>query len=211
MSKLHLTGLVCMGALGLAGQGFAQRAMDTDYKRIDVTRGPSNWSFGVNLAASNVHSLDNSVFAFGVFGNYFSTPNFSLGLSVDYWNDSFTTDVTRRVDVDDLVLGANGRFVFTNFTSGIRPFVLAGLAIHRFQVDVVNRDPNADPIVDKFNEYDRNTADVEGELGADFGTGILYKVQTTIDMVAEVRYRRILDRAVDLDQINYSVALTYIL
>jgi hypothetical protein len=32
-----------------------------------------------------------------------------------------------------------------------------------------------------------------------------------MDMVAEVRYRRILDRTVDLDQVNYSVALSYVL
>jgi opacity protein-like surface antigen len=115
------------------------------------------------------------------------------------------------VEVDDLVIGGNGKFMFTEFTPNLRPFVLAGLAVHRFQVDVANRDPNADPLIDKFNEYDRNTEDVEGELGADFGAGVMYRVQTSMDMVAEVRYRRILDRTVDLDQVNYSVALSYVM
>jgi hypothetical protein len=39
----------------------------------------------------------------------------------------------------------------------------------------------------------------------------MYRVQTSMDMVAEVRYRRILDRTVDLDQVNYSVALSYVM
>jgi opacity protein-like surface antigen len=133
-----------------------------------------------------------------------------LGLTLDYWNDSFN-EGARRVEVDDLVIGGNGKFTFTEFTQGLRPFVLAGLAVHRFQVDVANRDPNADPLIDKFNEYDRNTEDVEGELGADFGAGVMYRVQTSMDMLAEVRYRRILDRTVDLDQVNYSVALSYVM
>lgn len=210
MFKKSLLGMTCAAVMSLAGHAAAQTSVGTDYKRIDVMRDASNWGFGVNLAAADVNSIDNNVFSFGVFGNYFTTPSFSLGLTLDYWNDSFN-DGARRVEVDDLVIGGNGKFMFTEFTQGLRPFVLAGLAVHRFQVDVANRDPNADPLIDKFNEYDRNTEDVEGELGADFGAGVMYRVQTSMDMLAEVRYRRILDRTVDLDQMNYSVALSYVM
>jgi opacity protein-like surface antigen len=210
MFKKSLMGMTCAALCGFAGQTLAQTSVGTDYKRIDVMRDASNWAFGVNLAAADVNSIDNNVFSFGVFGNYFTAPNFSLGLTFDYWNDSFS-EGSRRVEVDDLVIGGHGKFMFTEFTSGLRPFVLAGLAVHRFQVNVANRDPNADPLIDKFNEYDRNTEDVEGELGADFGAGVMYRVQTSMDMLAEVRYRRILDRTVDLDQVNYSVALSYVM
>jgi hypothetical protein len=210
MLKKSLMGLSCAAALAMAAEASAQTSVGTDYKRIDVMRDASNWAFGVNLAAADVNSITNNVFSFGVFGNYFTSPNFSLGLTLDYWNDSFN-DGARRVEVDDLVVGGNGRFMFSEFTQGLRPFVLAGLAVHRFQVDVANRDLNADPLIDKFNEYDRNTEDVEGELGADFAAGVMYRVQTSMDMLAEVRYRRILDRTVDLDQVNYSIALSYVL
>ncbi|HYX31785.1 MAG TPA: outer membrane beta-barrel protein [Oligoflexus sp.] len=210
MFNKSLMGMTCACFLGLSAQALAQTTTGTDYKRIDVMRDATNWAFGVNLAAADVNTIDNNVFSFGVFGNYFTAPNFSLGLTLDYWNDSFS-ETDRRVEVEDLALGANGRFLFSEFTTGLRPFALAGLAVHRFQVDVANRDPNADPLLDKFNEYDRNTEDVEGELGADFGAGVMYRVQTAMDMLAEVRYRRILDRTVDLDQVNYSVALSYVL
>jgi len=211
MFKHPLLGIACAGCLALTSQTFAQSYTGTDYKRIDVQRDTNNWAFGVNLASANVDSLDNSVFAFGVFGDYFTSPNFSLGMSLDYWNDSFEADGARRVEVDDLVIGGHGRFLFPDLTTGLRPFVLAGLAVHRFQVDVANRDPNADPLVDKFTEYDRNTQDVEGEIGVDFGAGVTYRVQPAMDLVAEARYRRIIDRTVDLDQMNYSVALSYVL
>ncbi|MDQ3233359.1 MAG: porin family protein [Pseudobdellovibrionaceae bacterium] len=210
MINKSLMGMTCACFLGLSAQALAQTTTGTDYKRIDVMRDATNWAFGVNLAAADVNTIDNNVFSFGVFGNYFTAPNFSLGLTLDYWNDSFS-ETAHRVEVEDLALGANGRFLFSEFTPGLRPFALAGLAVHRFQVDVANRDPNADPLLDKFNEYDRNTEDVEGELGADFGAGVMYRVQTAMDMLAEVRYRRILDRTVDLDQVNYSVALSYVL
>jgi hypothetical protein len=32
-----------------------------------------------------------------------------------------------------------------------------------------------------------------------------------MDVTAELRYRRILDRALDLDQMNYSLALAYLM
>ncbi len=210
MFKTSLMGMTSAAFMLIASDSFAQTSVATDYKRIDVMRDASNWAFGVNLAAADVNSIENNVFSFGVFGNYHTAPNFSLGLTLDYWNDSFSEGM-RRVEVNDLVIGGNGKFMFTELRQGFRPFLLAGLAVHRFQVDVANRDPNADPLIDRFNEYDRNTEDVEGELGADFGAGIMYRVQTSMDMLAEVRYRRILDRTVDLDQVNYSVALSYVM
>ncbi len=211
MKKNAKSGLFGVACLLLSQLGFSQGNASTDYKRIDVMHETKAWSFGVNVGSANVNTIDNSVFSFGVFGDYFNSPNFSLGVSLDYWNDSFNTAPDRRVEVNDLVLGGNGKFMFPDFTTGLRPFVLAGLALHRFQIDTVERDPNADPITDKFSEYDRNLADVSGELGADFGAGIFYRVQPSMDLIAELRYRRILDRSVDLDQTNYSVALSYVM
>jgi hypothetical protein len=205
-----LKGIACVCLLGLAGPGWSQISSETDYQRIEIRRTPINYVFGINLAAADVNSLDNNVFAFGIFGDYFATPNFSLGLTLDYWNDSLS-DQDRSIEVDDLALGAHGRFFFPDLPQGFRPFVLGGLAIHRLQVEVDNRSPNALLLNDRFVEYERNTRDVAGELGTDVGAGFMYRVQTSMDMLAEVRYRRILDRNVDLDQINYSVALSYVM
>ncbi len=201
-----------LGSMALVSTGlFAEVRAVSEYRRNEIYHEPQSLAVGVNLATSDVRGIDNNAFSFGIFSDYFASPNVSLGLTLDYWNNSFNADSNRRVDVDDLILGGNGKFLLPNLATGLRPFVMAGLAVHRFKVDLARRDPEATQLVDKFSTYDRKTKNIDGELGADFGAGVFYRVQTAMDLVAEAKYRRILDRTVDLDQMNYSVALAYML
>jgi opacity protein-like surface antigen len=210
MQKKPLSLLFSASCLLFAPFAFSQDDTGTAYKTAPSLFGDRAWSAGVNLTSSDVDVTDDNVFAFGVFGDLYTAQNLSVGLSLDYWADEFNSSVAQRVDIENLIVGANAKFHFTNLMTGLKPYVLAGLAAHRFQVSTAQRDLNANP-ADVLSEYDRDLEDVEGELGADFGAGLSYNIQTAMDVTAELRYRRILDRALDLDQMNYSLALAYLM
>jgi opacity protein-like surface antigen len=202
-----IPGLFPLTCLLFAPLAYSQDTRSPQYKTA------SSWSEaplsgGVNITTADVDLTDENVFAFGVFGDYYAGQNLSVGLSLDYWADEFNSSSAQRVDIENLIVGANAKFHFTNIMAGLKPYVLAGLAAHRFQVSTARRDPSADA-TDVLSEYDRDLQDVEGELGADFGAGLAYTIQPAMDLVAELKYRRVLDRTLDLDQMNYSLALAY--
>lgn len=199
---------LCSTGLLISTLGLSQ-GTSSEKRVLDSTRRNDAWTVGANLGSSDVEDISGNVLSLGVFGDYVLDPSFSVGASLDFWNDSFNTNALRRVDVNDAILGVNGRFIFSEFTQGLKPFVLAGLAVHRFSIDTAQRDPNAEPVVDKFVSFDRKNKDISQELGADLGAGIRYRVQSSTDLAGEVRYRRIFDRTVALDQMNYSVSLSY--
>lgn len=204
MYKNALTSTLCTGCVLFSIQGLAQ---DTSMERS--TLAPNPISVGANIGIADVEDVNNDVFSFGAFADYELAPSFSVGATVDFWNDSFDATGTRRVEIADTIFGVNGKFKFPDVTPGLQPYALAGLAVHRFTVDVATRDPNATAIEDKFTEFDKNTKDVNGEFGADFAGGLVYAVQPDIDVTGEVRYRRVIDRTVALDQLNFTAALSY--
>lgn len=198
--------MLCAGGLLASAQGFAQ---DTAMERLSPSALPNTLSVGANIGVADVEDVNGNIFAFGVFADYALAPSFSVGGTVDYWNDAFDASGDRRIEVEDTAFGINGKFKFPDVAAGLRPYALAGVALHRFAVDVGQRDLTADPVVDKFSEYDKETADVNGEFGVDFAGGVQYAVQNDIDVTGEVRYRRIIDRTVALDQLNFTAALSY--
>lgn len=204
MDKKLVSLTLCTGCVLFSMQGLAQ---DTAMQRS--TLAPNAISVGANVGVADVEDISDNVFSFGAFADYALAPTFSVGATVDYWNDSFDTTGTRRVEIGDTVFGVNGKFKFPDVTTGLKPYALAGLAVHRFSVDVGDRDPNATSIEDKFTEFDRKNKDVNGEFGVDFAGGLQYAVQPDIDVTGEVRYRRVIDRTVALDQLNVSAALSY--
>nr|MDQ3235197.1 porin family protein [Pseudobdellovibrionaceae bacterium] len=115
---------------------------------------------------------------------------------------------TRDVELGDLVVGANGKFNFTDIAPGFRPYVLAGIAGHILQVTTTERDLNADA-TEVLSRRDRDLEDADFELGVDFGAGLNYRIQPAMDLLGEVRYRRLFEQTLDLDQMNYTVALAY--
>lgn len=208
MEKIALPLLISASCLVFSHAAFGQDTGST-YKTAP-SLSDRNWSAGVNLTSSNVDLMDENVFQFGVFGDLFTSESLSVGLSLDYWADEFNSSAAQRVELENVIVGANAKFHFPEFAPGLKPYALAGLAAHRFQVSTNRFDTSTDP-ADVLSEYDRDLQDVEGELGADFGAGLNYSLQTAMDVVAELRYRRILDRTLDLDQMNYTVALAYMM
>lgn len=209
MQKSSLPVLFPLSCLLFAPFAYSQDASSPQYKTASAwSEAPV--SAGVNITTADVDLTDENVFAFGVFGDYYTGQNLSVGLSLDYWADEFNSSSAQRVDIENLIIGANAKFHFTNIMAGLKPYVLAGLAAHRFQVSTARRNPNADA-TDVLSEYDRDLQDVEAELGADFGAGLSYTIQPAMDLVGELKYRRVLDRTLDLDQMNYSLALAYMM
>jgi opacity protein-like surface antigen len=208
MEKTSRSILISVACLLLTPLAFSQDDTGAQYKTAPTLLGGQPLTAGVNITSADVDLTDENVFSFGIFGDFFAAQNFSVGLSLDYWADEFNSSAAQRVDIENLIVGANAKFHLTNLMTGLKPYLLAGLAAHRFQVSTAQRDPNADP-ADVLSEYDRDLEDVEAELGADFGAGLSYNIQTAMDVVGELRYRRVLDRTLDLDQMNYSLALAY--
>ncbi len=205
--KMKVTNLMlCTGGLLASIQGFAQ---GTAMERSSEGLMPNPLSVGANIGIADVEEVNGNIFQFGIMADYALSPSFSLGGTVDYWNDAFDASGDRRIEVEDTSFGLNGKFKFPDVAAGLKPYALAGIALHRFAVDVGSKDLNNDPIVDKFNEYDKETADVNGEFGVDFAGGLQYSLQQDIDVTGEVRYRRIIDRTVALDQLNFTAALSY--
>ncbi len=204
MYKEAVKFVLCTGCVLFSIPGLAQ---STAMQRS--TLAPNALSIGANIGVVDVEDVNDSVFSFGIFGDYALAPSFSVGATVDYWNDAFDTSGTRRVEIDDTVFGLNGKFKFPDVATGLSPYALAGIALHRFSVDVGTRDPNATALEDKFSEFDKNTKDINGEFGVDFAGGLQYAVQQDLDVTGEVRYRRVIDRTVALDQVNITAALSY--
>jgi len=204
MHKEVIKFMLCTGCVLLSMKSVAQ---DTAIERTTPMASPI--AVGANVGVSDVEDVGNNVFSFGIFADYEVAPTFSVGATVDYWNDAFNATGNRRIEIDDTIVGLNGKFRFPDVATGLKPYALAGLAMHRFSVDVNERDPNAEPIIDKFDEFDRDTKDVAGEIGADFAGGVIYTIQQDLDVTGEVRYRRVIDRTVALDQMNFTAALSY--
>jgi opacity protein-like surface antigen len=209
MERIAIPVLLSASCLLLSQAAFSQDTTGAAYKTAP-SMADRDWSVGVNLTSAAVDLTDENVFSFGVFGDMFVSENFSAGLSLDYWSDEFNSSSAQRVELENLIVGANAKFHFPEFAPGFKPYALAGLAAHRFQVSTKRFNPSGDP-ADVLSEYDRDLQDVEGELGADFGVGLNYSIQTAMNVVAELRYRRVLDRTLDLDQMNYTVALAYMM
>jgi hypothetical protein len=188
-------------------EGFTQDRSGRQYENVQSTSARAS-SVGVNLTSTAVDIANDNAFGFGVFGDFHMSPSFSTGLSLDYWNERFSSSPARDVELGDIVLGANGKFNFTDVAPGFRPYVLAGLAAHILQVTTTERNVGADP-ADVLSRRDRDLEDAEFELGVDFAAGLNYRIQPDMDLIGEVRYRRLFEQTLDLDQTNYTVALAY--
>jgi opacity protein-like surface antigen len=161
---------------------------------------------GARLGFVDVESLGDPVMSYGAFGDYALDNNFLVGGTLDYWNKSSGTIGDVSVQVSDLTLGANSKYIFTNVNVPFRPFALAGLAVHRFAVreGSVDEDGGIDKLDAKYK-------DIEAEFGLDFGGGAMYRLQRSLDVLAEIRYRTLTDSGVDLGQLAFSGGVSYLM
>ncbi|MFW7377268.1 MAG: outer membrane protein [Oligoflexus sp.] len=162
-------------------------------------------NFGANVGYVNVDDLADNVVSFGAFGDYGLSPQFLVGGSLDYWSDTSGVISNNPVEVSSLSAGAHGRWVFTNIEAPFRPFVLAGLAVHRIRVSLSERTGD-DRSIDQFSQV---YEDIEARMGADIAGGVMYAVDEQIDVIGEIKHRNLFDDKIRFDQWAFSAALSY--
>lgn len=108
MSSYMMTGCLILSSLAFS------QDRDSEYQRTGPMEG-SNWSVGAKIATALVDTIDEGVFSFGAFGDRYMGPNFSLGVSLDYWSDTFNSSVARRVEMENFIIGGNAKFQFSEF------------------------------------------------------------------------------------------------
>jgi len=207
MNKTMLTALTTAAFVMTSYDVFCQERSG-QYENTQSAGGVSSRSVGVNLTSTSVDVLNENAFGFGAFGDFSMSPTFSVGLSLDYWNEEFRSSPTRDVELGDLVVGTNAKFNFIDTPTAFRPYALAGLAGHILQVRSSDRNLTADA-TEVLSSRDRDLEDADFELGVDFGAGLNYRIQPAMDLVGELRYRRLFKQTLDLDQMNYTLALAY--
>lgn len=197
-------GLLALSLLSTAAG--AQTSSVTSEKRSEhPSFQPDSFIVGARLGLFNVETVDDTVFGYGAFADYAIGTNFLAGGTLDYWSRTSALVQEDRVQINDLALGANGKIVFTNVTTPFRPYALAGLAIHRFQL---KKGTTGGEGLDKLKTHTENDS---GKLGIDLGGGMMYRVQQAVDVAGEIRWRRLTDTAAELDQIAFTGGVSYAL
>lgn len=204
MHKPLLNALAC-GALGLISAAAFGQANVAGSRTAPHTR-EGTTIVGVRIGAADVETLGDMVFQYGATGDFALADNFLVGGSLDYWSRSSIGVEDSKVEINDLALGANTKFVFTNVSVPFRPFALAGLALHRYSVKVSERNEGDQPELDKYDQVDN---DVAGRLGVDLGGGIMYRLQPQVDLAGTILYRKMTDTTIDLDQLAFTGGLSY--
>ena len=123
---------------------------------------------------SSIDMDDNSVDDTVGIGAYWEAPfsaKAKLGLGFDYWS----TDVrfNDSTDIDDVAIGAFGKYFFLAHEREVAPYGLAGLALHLIQVE------------------DAEGNDDRRELSLDLGVGVNITVTPFVSLNAELRNRNI--------------------
>ena len=162
---------------------------------------------GARLGTVDAQSLGGLAIGYGVFGDYSIVNNVLVGVTLDYWSNSAGTLNGNGVEVSDVALGAGGKLLFTNVNVPFRPFVSAGVAMHRFTASMREQETEINHAnIDKFNHTYK---DIENEPGLDVGAGAAYRLQKSVDLLGELRYRRMLNPGLNLDQVSVAGALAY--
>lgn len=161
--------------------------------------------FAAKLGVVNVDNLSDNVISFGAFGDYGLSEQFMTGISIDYWQDTSGVISSNSVEVSNLSAGVHGRWVFTNLKAPFRPFALAGLALHRIRVSLSER-VNDERAIDQFNQ---TYEDVENRAGVDIAGGIMYALDSSIDVIGEIRHRNLFDDKIRFDQWAFTGSLSY--
>lgn len=196
-------GVWSVGAMQAAAQTKAPMGAE---RRAHVPIVAETTVVGARLGVTDVDNLSGLVFSYGAYGDRAIADNFLVGGTLDYWSQTSSDLGFERVQVSDLAVGANSKFIFTNVRAPVRPFVGAGLALHRLAVNVSEEKTSTGPEVSRFKDVN---SDVSGELGIDIGGGVLYRIQPDLDVAGEIKWRKLTDPKVDFDQMSFTGALAY--
>jgi len=166
---------------------------------------PETVRLGAALGLTSVQTIDGLVFSYGATGDYAVGTNLLVGGTLDYWSRASSAVEESRTQISDLAFGVNSRFVFTDVSVPFRPYALAGIAIHRFAVNVAAESG------DRINKLKDVSQTAVGKLGIDIGGGVLYQVQKATDLAGEIRWRRLIDTTAELNQFAFTGGLVYAL
>src|SRR5690606_19210257 len=108
---------------------------------------------GANVGYVNVEE-SGSAMSVGLNADHAVADNFLVGATLDYWQDQYNVNENLRANVSDVALGINTKLIFTNVAVPFRPYVSAGFAGHRFQVNTKKRkaDSEETPRVDPYED-----------------------------------------------------------
>jgi opacity protein-like surface antigen len=201
--KMSFVAMVFTVFYPLAGV-YAQGGMGAQ-KTPDKGVNPKSIGFGAQVGSVSVEDLDDMVMSFGAFADYALDKQFTVGASVDYWDETSGQISDNPVEVSNFVVGLNGRWIFTNVNAPVQPYALVGLAVHRIEVSISERVGDQREI----DQFEQTYEDVEGELGSDLAAGVMYKFDNRINAQAEVRFRSLFDDKVNFDQVAYTGSLAY--
>ena len=161
---------------------------------------------GVKIGLSKVEQLGDPVMTYGIYGDYALGENLLAGAAIDYWNKSNGTISATSVDASDLAASFDLKYIFTGVTRSFRPYVVGGAAAHRFVVR-----ETAESSKNYGNRLEPKYRDMVGKFGLDYGAGIMYRFDKSIDAVGEIRYRNIMDPAISLSQLEFTGGLNYVM
>lgn len=157
---------------------------------------------GVRVGMSKVEQLGDPVVTYGVYTDYAVGDNLLAGGAVDYWDKSTGTIADTTVRASDLSAALDLKYIFTNVTQSFRPYLVAGAAAHRFEIR--EKANQTKPLESSYR-------DAVGKFGLDYGGGVSYRFDRSMDAVGEIRYRNIMDSSVALSQLAFTGGLNYIM
>ncbi len=193
--------IIC-SVIGCATSAFSQNSMATNSSSTHehtMSRHTSN-QIGVRIGLSKVEQLGDPVMTYGVYADHALDEKLLLGGSLDYWSKSQGSIADTSVSVSDLSAALNLKFVFTNVSMVFRPYLVAGAALHRFEIrEAANQTKHLE------SPY----RDALGKFGLDYGGGFYYRFDHPIDVFGEIRYRGIMDSNVQLSHLAFTGGINY--
>lgn len=157
---------------------------------------------GVRLGATKVEQLGDAVGTYGIFANYVLGDNLLAGGAIDFWEKLNTKISDTSVQARDLSAVIDLKYVFTNVTRAFRPYLVAGAGAHRFEI---REEPN------QVKNLEAKYRDAVGKFGLDYGGGVSYRFDKSMDAVGEIRYRNVMDPDIALNQVALTGGLNYVL
>lgn len=177
---------------------FAQQ-LETERRALRPLAQEGSVTSGVKLGFADIRDLGNPVLTVGAYGETAVVDNVLVGLALDYWSKSTGSLTSDNVNLDNLSLGATGKYLFYTERMVVYPYALAGLALHRFAKEEKRTSETGI----------KKTHATVGRFGLDYGGGVRYPLQKQLDVNAEVRMRNIISSTDKYDHVTVAGGLAY--
>lgn len=199
INKNFVAGLMCLVTGAVA---YGQKNVESSKKSIQAA---DQTTIGARLGIVNVSSLDNGVISYGAFGDHTVDNRVVVGGTLDYWSMSTAGVSATAISINDVSVGGNGKFIFTDVKSSFKPYATAGLSMHRLSLSK-SETADTDSAMARYREKNN---DVSSSVGIDVGGGVVYNVQPQIDVNGQVLYRRLTNPGVNFNQLALTAGVGY--